>query len=474
MRTLVWLRSDLRSRDNTALHHAAKASDQGVVCIYIISPEDWRAHDTASVRVDFVLRTLEELSDALNKLNIPLIVETAEAKKDIPRILLETARKRECAALRFNIEYEVNESRRDAKVTEAFLEAGLAVHAHHDQTVIPPGDIRTGDDGFYSVFSPFKKNWLRTLGDRGAPDPLPAPDRQDSLKIKSSSIPGKVKGFESDISSELWPAGEEVAQRVLDTFCDDRIDDYKDRRDFPAEPATSRLSPYLAVGAISARQCLAAAMKANKGRADGGRQGPAHWISELVWREFYRHIIVGYPRVSMGRAMRTETDEIEWSYDEDAFDRWRRGMTGFPIVDAAMRQLLEVGWMHNRMRMVAAMFLTKDLLIDWRWGERHFMQHLIDGDLAQNNGGWQWSASTGADAAPYFRIFNPVSQSRKFDPDGEFIRRYVPELADVDAKDIHDPERIASLLRGELDYPEPMVDHGDARERAIKAFKAQS
>lgn len=471
MRTLVWLRSDLRTRDNSALHRAARESEQGIVCVYVISPEAWRAHDVAPVRVDFVLRTLARLSSDLGALEMPLIIETAPREADVPSIILNLARRHDCGSVACNYEYEVNESRRDERVRAALGKHNIAFRAHHDQTVIPPAEVRTGEGRFYTVFTPFKKAWLRALEERGGAAPVAAPRRQAALSILGSPVPERLEGFESTIDPALWPAGESHAIKMMREFCAQRIGDYAERRDFPGEPGTSRLSAYLAVGAISPRQCLAAAMEANAGRADLGAKGPTTWISELVWREFYRHILVGFPRVCMHRAFRAETERLPWSYDEDLFTKWTTGQTGYPIVDAAMRQLLQTGWMHNRLRMITAMFLTKDLFMDWRWGEKHFMRHLIDGDLAQNNGGWQWSASTGTDAAPYFRIFNPFSQSRRFDPTGTFIRRYVPELAALNDEDIHEPSAMPGLLRSGLDYPAPIVDHGAARDRVIRAFK---
>jgi len=229
------------------------------------------------------------------------------------------------------------------------------------------------------------------------------------------------------------------------------------------------VSPYLAAGVLSPRQCLAAALEVNNNRVDSGHAGVVCWIEELIWREFYQHVLVGFPRVSKGRAFRPEIDRVDWSHDEHAFQRWTSGQTGYPIVDAAMRQLALTGWMHNRLRMIVAMFLTKDLMIDWRWGERHFMNLLVDGDLGSNNGGWQWSASTGTDAQPYFRIFNPTTQGQKFDKNGEFIRKFCPELGSLSGKALHEP--LTAGLFGQLGYPEPMVDHKEARARALKVFE---
>ncbi len=262
----------------------------------------------------------------------------------------------------------------------------------------------------------------------------------------------------------------------LKKFASDHIDRYKSDRDFPGIPGTSQQSVYLTTGVISPRQCLHIAIEANNGKLDGGLAGPTCWISELIWREFYVHVLEAFPRVCKHRAFKPATDRISWSHDDNMFERWKTGTTGVPIVDAAMRQLNQTGWMHNRLRMVAAMYLTKDLFIDWRWGERYFMQNLVDGFLASNNGGWQWSASTGTDAAPYFRIFNPVSQSRSYDPEGTFIRTYCPELAGLNSDEIHDPYSdatgVAPLRRSKLDYPAPIVDHRAARERVLAAFKA--
>ncbi|MCA9299062.1 MAG: hypothetical protein KDA28_08350, partial [Phycisphaerales bacterium] len=287
--------------------------------------------------------------------------------------------------------------------------------------------------------------------------------RATGRRVKATSLPPSIEGYDLDaIDPERWPAGEDEALRSLKSF-QRSIDDYGDARDRYAEDGTSRLSPHLAVGSISIRQCLHGAFDAG-GTLGLGNSGADVWIKELLWREFYRHLIVAEPRLSKSASMKSV--DVRWREDEAGFEAWSTGRTGIPIVDAAMRQLLETSWMHNRLRMVVAMFLTKNLLIDWRRGERFFMEHLIDGDLASNNGGWQWAASTGADAAPYFRVFNPVSQSRRYDPDGTFLRRFLPELKDVD--DPHDP---ADAARERCGYPRAIVDLKATRTRAIEAFR---
>ncbi|MBP5085852.1 deoxyribodipyrimidine photo-lyase, partial [Pseudomonas chlororaphis] len=302
--------------------------------------------------------------------------------------------------------------------------------------------------------------------------PAVAAPRMQATLIKADAVPRQVEGFSTPDPhlQALWPAGENVAQQRLAHFAEAQLDHYQAERDFPAKPGTSQLSPYLTAGVLSPRQCLHAALQNNRGEFASGSPGAVTWINELLWREFYKHILVGYPRVSRHRAFRPETEAVAWRDAPDELAAWQQARTGLPIIDAAMRQLLETGWMHNRLRMIVAMFLTKNLLIDWRLGERFFMRHLIDGDLAANNGGWQWSSSTGTDSAPYFRIFNPLSQSQRFDSQGTFIKRWLPELAGLNEKDIHNPAAMGGLF-GVAGYPPPMVDLSMSRERALAAFK---
>lgn len=475
MRALVWLRSDLRTNDNTALHHASVAADRGVVTVFTVCSQQWRAHDWGDARVEFIVRNLRCLSERLQQLNIPLLFTRPPTFAEVPPALLKLARRHGCDALYLNREYEVNESRRDEAVTRLFESKGLTVRVFDDQSIIAPDALRTTDGRFYTVFTPFKRAWQTHFEEHGGGEVLPAPRRQPELICKPDPVPAAISGFDlSTDRSDLWPGGEDRAVRRLSTFITRRLAAYKDQRDLPAVDGTSRLSPYLAAGVISPRRCLYEALDANGGRIGSGRPGPSTWISELIWREFYRHVLVGFPRVGMNRAFRAETEQVPWRHDEDDFRAWCAGRTGVPIVDAGLRQLAQTGWMHNRLRMIVAMFLTKDLLIDWRWGERHFMRHLVDGDLASNNGGWQWSASTGTDAAPYFRIFNPYLQGRKFDPDGAFIRRFVPELHELEARAIHDPQMLSRADRASRDYPAPICDHKLARQRALEAFKTHT
>ena len=269
---------------------------------------------------------------------------------------------------------------------------------------------------------------------------------------------------------DRWPFSEEYALTSLDDFINDKVIHYEKERDFPHQDSTSQLSPYLNLGIISIRQCIQALFRRQHDHFQIEHLGQQTWLDELLWREFYQHILFDFPQISKHQPFKTHTHKIQWRDAPEDLAAWQQGQTGIPIVDAGMRQLLATGWMHNRVRMVTAMFLTKNLLMDWRLGEQWFMQHLIDGNLAANNGGWQWCASTGTDSVPYFRIFNPISQSQKFDVNGNYIRQWVPELAHLDAKTIHEPYAKNSNLA--LNYPKPIADLKQTRIRAIEVFKS--
>ena len=467
---LIWLRSDLRISDNTAL---AAACERGpTVALWIASPEQWQAHDDAPCKVDFWLRNVRELRQQLEALNIPLLIRTTDTWAQVPQTLLHLCRQHSIEAVHWNDEYGVNEQRRDAGVRDTLEDAGIGVTTYLDQLLFKPGTILTRSGGYFQVFSQFKKVCLERL-QVGAPPSAARLKKQNPLSVHSDPIPRQIEGFAppSKALQALWPAGEAEAQARLQRFVDEAIEDYDVARDLPARPGTSQLSAYLAAGVISPRQCLHAALAGNQGELDSGNRGIQTWISELIWREFYKHILVGYPQVSMHRAFREHTEALAWRKAPEELKAWQEGRTGFPLIDAAMRQLLETGWMHNRLRMVVAMFLSKNLLIDWREGERHFMRHLIDGDLSANNGGWQWSASTGTDSVPYFRIFNPVTQSQRFDPQGRFIAHWLPELEHLDARAIHFPVKSAKHS-AKSSYTQPIVSLDSSRRRALEAFKS--
>jgi deoxyribodipyrimidine photo-lyase len=469
MHQLMWFRTDLRVLDNSALTAALQAGP--TVAVFIISPAQWLAHDEAPCKVDFWLRNLQILQTRLQQLNVPLLIRQAEYWQDAPAVLAELCQTQKIDCVHVNEEYGIHETRRDRDVAALLGATGVAFRSHMDQLLFPPCSIQTRSGGYFRVFSQFRKVCYQRLH-LALPIPLLPPEAQAPLALTSDPVPVAVPGFATPAPElqTLWPVGEAVALDRLTAFADERLENYDRHRDLPARPGTSQLSPYLAAGVLSPRQCLQASVRNNHGEFETGNQGAITWINELLWREFYKHILVGFPRVSRHQAFRPDTEAVPWRHAPEELAVWQQGRTGFPLIDAAMRQLLATGWMHNRLRMVVAMFLTKNLLIDWREGERFFMQHLIDGDLAANNGGWQWSASTGTDAVPWFRLFNPVTQSQRFDPEGHFIRHWLPELAHLDNRSIHQPPPADDLF-GTGDYPPAMVDLPRSRQRALEAFK---
>ncbi len=490
MRILLWFRSDLRCEDNPALRHAAERAQDGVVAVFLIAQDQWQKQDWGTPKTAFMLRNVEALSKKLEELNISLIVAKAPLYEDAAEILLKIARTHQADALFYEVEEEIWETRRDEAVKERFENEGLEVVSFDGRSILPPPAIQKKTGGYYSVFTPYHRSWLQRF-DADPPEILSPPKKQ-SQKVGEATPRGQIRDYipqgsdcipqgsdyipqgsdyipQGSDREDLWPAGEDAAQERLDHFLEDAAHAYHERRDTPNHRGTSCLSPYLSAGVLSPRIAYAKTLVANEGEASGGNPGLSAWLRQLVWRDFYRHVLVGFPRVCKSQAFKPETEALRWANDEDAFEAWREGRTGVPIVDAGMRQLLQTGWMHNRLRMITAMFLTKDLRIDWRRGERHFMQHLVDADLAQNNGGWQWAASTGTDAVPYFRIFNPWTQGKRFDADGSYIRRFVPELMKVAAKSLHDERAVEARTR--VGYPEPIIDHGAARKETLAAWK---
>ena len=468
---LHWFRSDLRIHDNTALN--AAASQGPLLALYIITPKQWQQHDDAACKVEFWRRNLNELSAQLAALNIPLLIRHCDWWQDVPSVLLDICQQYQIEQVHCNAEYAVNERLRDTAVQQHLQQQQIGFSSYLDQLLFEPGSITTKSGGYFKVFGQFKRVCQQHLYDQ-LPQLLPVPEPQTKLPVQSDPVPPYITGFApvNEALMQHWPAGETVAWQGLQDFADDAITDYDHRRDFPALQGTSRMSAYLNAGVLSIRQCLHAALKAANGELFGPDEGINIWITQLLWREFYQHILVGFPQVSRHQPFKPHTAKLAWRQAPDDLQRWQQGQTGFPLIDAAMRQLQQTGWMHNRLRMIVAMFLSKNLLIDWRLGEQWFMQHLIDGDLAANNGGWQWSASTGTDSVPYFRIFNPVTQSQKIDPDGTFIRQWLPELAHLDNKSIHAPHLSRSVKGKVLDYPAPMLDLATSRDRAIAVFAA--
>jgi deoxyribodipyrimidine photo-lyase len=484
MRVAIWwLRRDLRLSDNQALA-AALASAEVVLPVFVLDPVLLRSPYVAPHRLAFLYEGLRQLDVALQARGSYLIV-----RRGVPHeVLADLVGESGAHVVYAEADYSPYAVRRDRQVAARVplrLVGGLTVHA--------PETVVRADGNPYHVFTPFSRAWLA----------LPAPTEADLLPSPAHipTPPGIARVTLPVVEAfPDFPAGEAEAHLRLRRFAGasaevlghgvtsasstDEIPShpliyrYAQLRDRMDLPGTSQLSPYLRFGMLSARQAAVVARRATEQAPDAAaRQSAIVWLTELIWREFYISILAHYPHVR-GQAFRRDLEDIPWSNDAEQFARWCTGHTGYPVVDAAMRQLMQSGWMHNRARMIVASFLVKDLLIDWRWGERWFMQQLLDGDPAANNGGWQWSAGTGTDAAPYFRIFNPVTQAKKFDPAGDYVRRWVPELAQVPPEYIHAPWQMpaevqrAARCRIGVDYPAPCVDHQTARQRTLAIYAA--
>ena len=467
MEALVWFRSDLRLEDNPALRSAFENSKK-VHAIFIFSNNQLKKHNEANVKIDFIIKNLFLLEKKLAELNVPLTIIESDGYENDASLIGKFIEKKNIDKAFWNNQFGEDETARDKLVQNHLDSKNIKVSTFNDQSVYEPGFLKTGQGLPYSVFTPFKRKWIENF-EMEFLDIEYQYEPRESLNY-SSNIRNFDFNYETthQVNMDLWPAGEDEAKTKLLKFLDEKVINYSKNRNDPILDGTSRISPYLASGIISSKKCILEALKINNFEFSSGHIGVTKWIDEIIWREFYKNIMFSFPKVSKGQPFQDYSKAIKWRYDENEFIAWKEGKTGFPIVDAAMRQLIHEGWMHNRLRMVVAMFFTKNMLHDWRLGEAYFMQNLIDGDFASNNGGWQWSSSTGTDAAPYFRIFNPITQSTNFDKNGEFIKKYVPELKDLDKSVIHNPSK---EHRKYCKYPEPILDLKQSRLRAIEAFK---
>lgn len=473
---LVWFRRDLRADDHAALHHALRRFAR-VYCVFVFDTDILDALPTRrDRRVEFIHDSVVELNRELEGLaarggvtGSGLLVRHGSAVQCIPRLAQHLGVQEVLA----NRDYEPQAMQRDEAVALALRSRGIAFSDYKDQVLLERDEVLTRQGQPFSVFTPYKRAWLERI-DAFQLRPYPIEKYAHRLAIlpPDEHIPGLEKlGFErSNLHALPLPTGIQGARRLLSEFLP-RMAAYKQVRDYPGRKGVSYLSVHLRFGTISIRRVAALAVE----RAAAGCEGAQTWLSELAWRDFYFMILWHHPRV-VTQCYRPEYDRLEWDDVPELWQAWCEGRTGYPLVDAAMLQLVQTGYMHNRLRMVTASFLTKDLGIDWRRGERFFARHLNDYDLAANNGGWQWAASTGCDAQPWFRIFNPVIQSQKFDPDGRFIRRYLPMLARVPERHIHFPaamkpaELAACGVRLGVDYPAPVVDHAAARHRTTMRY----
>jgi deoxyribodipyrimidine photo-lyase len=474
---LVWFRRDLRSFDHAALYHALREAER-VYCAFVFDTDILDVLPTRQDRrIDLIHASLVELDADLAAMSqraggakSGVVVRHGSPLDCIPQLAQELG----ADQVFVNRDYEPDAIARDREVAERLAAAGIGFADFKDQVIFDRDEVLTKTGKPYSVFTPYRNAWLKQLDDfHLTPYPIAKYAGRLAPKPAGECIPSLAEiGFEpSDLARLKMPTGMSGGQRMFEEF-QNRIDDYKQARDFPGVKGVSYLSMHLRFGTVSIRHLAAFAFRR-------GGEGANTWLSELVWRDFYQMILWHHPHV-VNHAFRPELDRVAWDDAPALFKAWCEARTGYPLIDAAMRQLNRTGYMHNRLRMVAASFLTKDLAIDWRLGERYFAARLNDYDLAANNGGWQWAASTGCDAQPWFRIFNPVTQSEKFDPDGKFIRRYLPELTRVPDKYIHTPwkmdaatQRAAGVTIGVV-YPAPVVDHAVARQRTLERLGAIS
>jgi deoxyribodipyrimidine photo-lyase len=474
-KSVVWFRRDLRAFDHAALHHAlrdATCTGGSVYCVFVFDTEILAGLPRDDRRVRFIHASLLELAAELRKLGGELIVRHGAAVDEIPRLATELA----AGSVYVNEDYEPAAIARDAAVAEALAREGRTLLRFKDQVIFEKNEVLTLAGGIYGVFTPYKNAWLKRLA---AQPESAAPWMIEPYAAAFAPVPVLVLpslaelGF--DESPMPAPPGMAGASELFEDFLP-RLADYGTARDFPQLDATSRLSIHLRFGTTSVRH-LVRTLRQMMANGAGGAGAPV-WLSELIWREFYAMILFHHPH-SARQSFKPAFDAVAWEAGDAApvlFAAWCAGRTGYPLVDAAMAQLNTTGFMHNRLRMLTASFLVKDLGIDWRWGERYFARQLNDYDLASNAGGWQWAASTGCDAQPWFRIFNPVTQSQKFDPQGEFIRRYLPQLAGLDARAIHAPWLVPAaeleacgIVLGR-EYPEPVIDHAQARQRTLERY----
>ncbi|WP_070969183.1 deoxyribodipyrimidine photo-lyase [Vibrio sonorensis] len=463
---IVWFRRDLRCDDNPALADALR-TEQPTIAVYIATPEQWKYHGMAPIQADLIYRRLFELQSELAELGVPLIYQQVGDFNSSAEWLMTLAVRTQAKTIYFNKEYELNEVVRDKQLKGLAERESVECKSFDDKCIFVPGSVVNGSGDYYKVFTPFKNACLKRLMTSGV--------QIEPLKVKQTNTPildSEIEELSLDSPfdyirepSKVYKAKRSEILGLLRTFVAEKASHYHLQRDYPFVDGTSQLSPYLAIGALSARQCVARLWY----QKSVLNEGESIWLSELIWRDFYQHLLHFRPDLSRGKSFHPWGETLSWKSSKDHFERWKSGQTGYPIVDAAMRQLNATGWMHNRLRMIVASFLTKDLHIDWHLGESYFMSKLVDGDFAANNGGWQWCASTGCDGQPYFRIFNPTTQGERFDPTGDFVRHWVPELSSIAGKKVHNPSKHVNVKS--LSYPEPIVDHSAERKLTLELYK---
>lgn len=478
-----WFRRDLRVAGNLSLQRQFSQFKGRVVGVFFFDSDFLSRDDFSHNRFQFFIETLSHLKSELQSIGSDLLVLDDLPENGFPN-LLKTLKIRP-SSVSFSRDYEPFARKRDEKIKNILEENRVEVYTNRDHLLIEPWELSKDDGTPYKVYTPFSKRWLKLFCTEKIADRVVIHKKSEAyletlfikkhkpfFKLKWNDLLGFdpikidkciefLKENQKKVTIEIPPSGSLNAYLKLKEF-KEKLSFYKDKRDMPSLDGTSKLAMFLKNGSLTTSQII---HYLNLTPYDSKDDGPSTFFSEIIWREFYYHILHHYPEVEHLEFVEKYRD-LKWENNLEHLQKWKDGMTGFPIVDAGMRELKQTGHMHNRVRMIVASFLTKDLLIDWRYGERYFMEMLLDGDLSANNGGWQWAASTGCDAQPYFRIFNPWSQSKKFDSDGTYIKQYIPELADLNPKELHAP------IEGHKSYPPPIVDHGTQRNKVLLLYKA--
>lgn len=464
MTALVWLRSDLRSDWHSPFDYAIENHEK-VVALYCLTPEQWQHYHYAPCKVNLLIDRLSQLKTELKSRNISLLLVNTGDFVHTPKAIMKVCQQYEVKAVYFNAEYEWDERLRDKQVKALCDERDITVAKFHDTCIVNPQKILTKQQTPYKMFTPYFNTWLEILN-RTYPQPVKPQKAKQTIELKEEV---DLSTFKMSTDVESYSASTQDIQSKLKAFVLEKALDYQKNRDFPAIEGTSQISHLLSIGAISAKQCAFLLRQEHHDAIQEPQNGAHVWLKELAWRDFYRYVMFHFTHVNKNLPFQKHYQHFKWETNQRHFEAWKQGETGYPIVDAAMRALKATGWMHNRLRMVVASFYCKHLMLPWRWAEDYFMSQLIDGDFASNNGGWQWSASVGTDAAPYFRIFNPTAQSEKFDPKGEFIKKWVPELGSLSPKHIHQPSKYCDVIK--LTYPLPIVDHASSVSRTKTQFK---
>ena len=476
-RIVHWFRRDLRLDDNAALSEATHHTER-VIPVFVLEAALRTGPDVGAARLAFLLDSVRSLQISLRHSGSELVVAQGRSEEVLPRLCQEL----KVEAVFCNQRYEPYARARDNRVAAALSEVGVGFQSFKDAVVWEELEVVTQAGHPYTVFTPYSKAWKAKTKERSTGSKRSLRNfEMDQGKLEQAKslttrglngicqeLPTGPDAFGHPLAHPIPSVGEPEAKRVLSRFLSGPVFEYGTARDYPAQDGTSRLSAHLRAGTIGIRRILRELEEARAGATAAQQKNCDTFLNELIWREFYLQVLANFPHVVKG-SFRRQYDGLAWSENQAHYEAWGAGQTGYPIVDAAMRCLNATGWMHNRLRMITAMFLTKDLLLNWQQGERYFMHKLIDGDMAANNGGWQWSAGTGTDAAPYFRIFNPTAQGKRFDPDGAFVRQWVPELANVPGARVHEPWKLVSADRPS--YPQRIVLHEEQRAKCLAMYR---